>query len=158
MNKQSAGFTFVEVVIVMGLVGLLMAIVGQTLFRSEQSVNLDTVAQKMISDIKNQQMHAMTGDTATPGTFIDYSVRFEETQYILYPGLVYSPGNSANTVISVVAPISISSMTIPDSTISFSRLSGDVRDFATGSDTVTVRNDQTGQTKTIRINKRGAIF
>lgn len=157
MNRLHQGFTFVEVVIVIGLVGMLIAILSTTLFRSQQSASLDTTAQLMVSDIKKQQIFAMSGDTASPGVFIDYSIRFDPHQYTLYPGSVYAASNTLNTVVSVEEPLRIISATGSAQVITFARLSGDVRNYSTSSGTIVIQNDQTNQQKQILVNQRGVI-
>ena len=156
-NRARSGFTFVEVVIVMGLVGMLITILSTTLFRSQQSASLDATAQLLVSDIKKQQVFAMSGDTASSGVFIDYSVRFDPQQYTLYPGSVYVQSNPLNITVPVESPLSIVSATLSAQVATFARLSGDVRDYTLSGGTIIIQNNQTGQQKQIQINRRGVI-
>lgn len=156
-NRARSGFTFVEVVIVMGLVGMLITILSTTLFRSQQSASLDATAQLLVSDIKKQQVFAMSGDTASAGVFIDYSVRFDPQQYTLYPGSVYVQSNPLNITVPVESPLSIVSATLSAQVATFARLSGDVRDYTLSGGTIIIQNNQTGQQKQIQINRRGVI-
>ncbi len=142
----------------MVMMSTLFAIVGQTLFQSYQSLSLDTVAEKMISDIKNQQMRSMQADTVIPGQFVDFSVYFEANKYVLFSGLVYDSSNITNIEVLIDPPISLSIIGLSGSTISFSRLSGDVRFFTLGQDTIVVLNSQTGETRQVHINKRGVLW
>ncbi len=142
----------------MVMMGIFMAIVGQSLFQSHQSLSLNTVVQKMISDIKNQQMHAMQADTVIQGQYVDFSVYFEANKYVLFSGLVYDPSNPTNIEMRIDAPMSLFFIGVPQSIISFSRLSGDVRSFTIGQDTIVVKNSQTTETQSVRINKRGVLF
>lgn len=158
MNMKKSGFTLIEVMIVLGLTGMLILTISTSLFRSQQRASLESVASQIISDIKAQQTLAMAGVTSQNGSYVDYSIRFEEHAYTLFPGLVYDVSNVENRVIPIDTIISLSSITFPSSVLSFARTSGDMVNYSSTTNSFVIRNSQTGDAHTVTLNKRGGII
>lgn len=151
------GFTIPEVALTIAITTILLSFILMNLFRApSQAVVTDFVAT-LSSDLKSQQLHAMTLDTQGTGTESDYGVYFETNKYTLFRGSSYSAGNSSNFVINLDSGLNFSSITFPSSQLIFSKGSGEVSGFAPGSNTVTLINTQTGVQKIITVNKLGSI-
>lgn len=158
MNNRKQGATIIELLFVMLIIGVFVRLVTLNLFRSQQRVSLSMTRDSVIRDLRGQQMKAMSGMTRTPGSYVDYSIRFEQQRYILYPGTVYASDNPENMVVVLDNIMQFSGIVFPNGTVSFARLSGDMRSYAAGSDSVILQNIQTGQQHTITINERGVPF
>lgn len=143
--------------VVMTVAGALLAITAGSLFRSQGRLNLGAGTSRLISESREQQMRAMAGDTAPLDSYIDYSVRFEEDRYIVFPGSVYDAGNPINTVVTLEAPLIFTNVTLPSSIITFSRLSGEVSGLVPGQDSLVFANSQTGDERLIIVNKYGVL-
>lgn len=154
-DGASRGATLIELIFVILIIGVFVRMVTLSLFRSDQRVSLTAATSGVIRDLRGQQMKAMTGTTRTAGSYVDYSIRFEQQRYILFPGTVYTSNNPENTVVPIDTIMQFSVIAFPGATVSFARLSGDVRSYASGSDYVLVHNTQTGEEHKIVLNARG---
>lgn len=155
--RNHHGYTLIEILLVVTVIGILISVGRQTIQSNLPHVTLDTVSQRVISDVKHQQLSAITGETPQSGTRLDYSVRFEEHRYILYPGLVYVENNPENTIVTLDNGYIFTDSTIPSSELSFSRLSGDIRNYVAGQNSVKLVFTQTNESRLITINNRGVI-
>jgi len=151
------GITLIELLLVVTVIGVLMAVSSQVVQFNLSHMTLDTLTQQVISDVKYQQLAAISGKTPQGGEHLDYSIRFEEHRYILYPGLVYAENNPENTIVPIENGYIFSDSTFPASELSFFRLSGDVRNFSSGQNTVKIVFTQTNEARLITVNKRGVI-
>lgn len=150
------GFTLIEVMIVMGVVGLLMGYMSLNVLNSRNSANINTALTTFITDFKNQQTKAMVGDTEGRGVPDTYSIYFNSDKYVLFHGATYVATDSSNFSVTMPQGLTITT-TFPSSKIIFSQGSGEISPFTPGSNTVVITNSSTGQQKIIQINKYGII-
>ncbi len=155
---KERGFTLIEMIVVMGVVGILVSIVSTSLFGAIASTSRGVTAREVINDLRQQQLRAMMGGTDSGGSYVDFSVRFETGRYTLFPGQVFAEGNPDNVVVNLETPLMFSAITLPDSTLTFARGSGEVRSFVPGQNTLSLRHAQTGAQTTININALGVVF
>ena len=142
----------------MGVIGILARLVTLDLFRGQQRASLTVTRDVLVSDIRKQQHRAMEGMMSTPGVYLDYSIRFENQRYILYPGIVYDGNNTANDVVTLDPILRFDPIQVPGSTITFSRISGEVRGYDEANRRITLKNIQTGNQVTIQFNALGVPF
>ena len=151
--KSKTGMTLVELLVVMGVFGVLAGAVFVNLIRPVATTNLSAVVDKLATDIKSQQVLTMTG--ADDGRA--HGIYFTDTSYTTFVGATYSPTNSANKTESISPPIKLTNITVPGNTLIFSNPSGEILNF-TGTDySVTVEHSQTNTRTTIKINRYGAL-
>jgi len=155
--QNQKGFTLIEILLVMTVLGVLIAVSTQIVQFNLPHIVLDTVTQQVISDIKNQQMVAISGVTPQNGTYVDYSIRFEEHRYIMYPGLVYQENNPENTIVLLDNGYVFSDITFASGELSFSRLSGDIRNYSSEQNTFKIVFTQNNERRLVTINKRGVL-
>jgi len=157
----SKGFSLIEFIVTMIIVASLLGLVVINLFNARQRATVNTSITQLISDIKNQQIQAMVGDTEGRGTNSTYGVHFDTStspqQYILYHG-TYNPSDATNLTVKLDDTVVFSSITFPSSEINFSPVSGDISGFVSGQNTITVQETASGSTKTITINKYGVVL
>lgn len=153
--RVSKGATLIELIVVMAIVGVFARLVTFDLFRGQQRSSITIAKDGVVRDMRAEQLRAMSGDTATPNTYTDYSIQFTTNQYILFPGSVYSSNNPNNTVIQLDPILQFSSVLFPGSMVTFARISGDVRSYVVGADSVTLTNIQTGDHFTMQLNAHG---
>ncbi len=125
-----SGFTFIEMLLVFGVIAILLSISGLTLIRPQTQSALDGETLKIVADIKNQQMSAMIGDTQGGGTPQAYGIFLESNQYTLFRGSSYVPADANNFVVVFPTSVQVTSNTLPSGIIVFNRRSGEVNGFS----------------------------
>lgn len=153
MKKQTA-FTFIEVVVAMGVVSILFSIATTDLFHIHYRTNLANSVTACIADIRQQQLQAMTGSTNGEGLGDNYGVYITAHQYTLFKG-VYSPSDPSNRTIVLEYPIEFTAVLLPASTILFASGSGTVVDYDENQDSFGLLNTVNGERKTVEFNVSG---
>lgn len=156
-KKQILGVTVVELLLVFGILTLLSGLITINLFNAYGRHSVATTIDMVVADIKQQQMKAMIGDTEGRATADAYGVRFENNRYILFHGAVYSPVEPSNAPVALSDNLNFVNITFPSAVVVFSALSGEVVGFTAGSNTVAVKDINTGEQKTIEVNPYGAV-
>lgn len=151
------GFALVEIVIVFGFLITLFGLVFATSLNFRSSTQINTALNTLITDIKNQQVKAMTGDTGGSGAIDSYGVYFAPDKYILFHGASYSGSNPSNFEINMEDNMQILT-TLNDNTLLFSPNSGEVTNFSLAADSVTLNDSVNNISKTIKLNKYGAVI
>lgn len=146
-NKLTRGFTLIELIIVMAIFSTLVGLATISLANTERNTSISSEINKIIPDIKQQQIKAMAGDSEGSGAVNDYGIHFGSTSYTLYRG-TYVAGNSSNFVVQMSPNITISG-----SDMTFIRGSGEL----SGATTFVLTDTTNGSTKTVSVNKYGAI-
>lgn len=158
VHRATEGATLVELIVIMAVVGILARVVTLNLFQGQQRASLTVTRDLLISDIRKQQHRAMVGMTSTPGVYLDYSIRFEAQRYILYPGIVYDSNNVANEVTMLDPVLQFDPIDVSGGTVTFSRVSGEVRGYDENNRSITLKNIQTGSQYVISFNTLGVPF
>lgn len=157
-RKRTQGASLIEALLVMVLMAMLVGVAATNIFTGQQHASFSTTRDGVIRDLREQQYKAMAGEVQTPGVYTDYSVRFESNQYILFPGSVYAAGNPANIVVPLEPTVEFSTIGFSSGLVTFARLSGDIRNFIEGNNSVTLRDTQTNEQSIIIFNTHGIPF
>ena len=155
--KNQLGFTIPELLVVMGILAILFGLTTPNLLHFQQRAVVNTTSDILVNDLKSQQNKAMVGDTEGRGTSDNYGIYFESDKYTLFHGTVYDSMDTDNFVINLDPSISFTNITVPNSSIIFSKGSGEVEGYMSGSDTIDITDTTNGDNVTIRINTYGAI-
>lgn len=150
--KNDFGFTFIEVVIVMGIMVVLLMIGSVNFLPIKQTASLSTTAQALVTDIKEQQLKAMNGES-DQGVYFD----IDQKKYTVFKGASYDPSNTTNFDIQLGDQIVVSDVDFTGRQMIFSAASGEINNFLTGNKIVllnTVSNEQ----RSIFFNKYGTII
>ena len=154
-QKNIAGFTFVELMVTIGIFALLASFITVNLIRTQQRPNLDATITSLVSDLKEQQIKSMGGDSEGQAVAQTYGVYFASGSYTLFRGSTFQPSDQSNFTVN---PDSVQfSTSLPSSQLVFSRRSGEVTGFVNGSNTITIKNTVTNDQKIITIHRYGAI-
>lgn len=151
------GFTVVEMILVMFIFVILYSIVSLRLVNITQIASVRNPLESFITDMKSQQSKAMVGDTQGSADISDYGIYFESGRYILFRGSAYSGTEATNYIVNLNSPVQFSTITFPNAALIFSRGSGEVAGFVNGQNTVTIRNQTSGEQKTVTVNRYGVI-
>lgn len=152
--KNNQGFTFVELVIVMGIMTLLMMIASVNLLPVKQKVSLSTTVQSLITDIKEQQLKTMSGE-ADQGIYFDP----DQKNYFVFKGGAYDPLNTTNFKIPLGDQIIITSLDFTNRQMIFLPESGEISSFNPSFtlNKIILQNTFSGEQRTVSINKFGVI-
>ena len=150
-----AGFTLIEVLMVMSIFAILAGFTTINLLGPQRSANLNATVTELTADIKQQQARSMLGDTSTGSVAVVHGVYFEAARYTLFVGSTYSAADPANFVVDLPSSISLTTTLVP-SQIVFDLVSGEVVNFSSGASTVTL-SVTGGETRTLNFNKYGSV-
>jgi prepilin-type N-terminal cleavage/methylation domain-containing protein len=90
------GFTYPELIVVMAIVLSLFALVTFGALNSERKSAMVATTHTLMSDIRQQQLKAMIGDTDGQASASAFGVHLESDRYILFKGINYSPSDPVN--------------------------------------------------------------
>ncbi|HYK08689.1 MAG TPA: type II secretion system protein [Candidatus Eisenbacteria bacterium] len=151
------GFTFPEIIIVMGIVTILLGFITFNLLRAQSSSSLASTLDTLITDIKNQQIKAMTGDTEGRDSPDRYGIHFTASQYVLFHGASYNASDTSNVTVSLDSNLDFASNTFPNGNIIFLQTSGEVSSYSATTNSIVLQTTTDNQSKTLTINKYGVI-
>lgn len=145
-----SGFTIPELIVAMGVFMILASLATISVVGVKQRTSLETTVNILISDIKQQQLKAMIGDTEGRGVRDDYGIHPGTDAYVLFHGSTYDVGTSGSFTVNLGDNVYFTSG--PD--IVFLRRSGEV----SGGDTsLTLRENTTGTQRIINLNRYGVV-
>ena len=148
------GFTLIEVIVVVAIFLTLITLTITNPLNLRESTSINAFVYTLITDIKNQQIKSMVGDTEGRGIPDTYSIYIEPTKYTLFHGQNYSESDSSNFAVTVDNQYQFLT-TFPSNKIVFASGSGEIVGFAQNQNTITIKDARTGQQKVITINKFG---
>lgn len=158
MKKNLSGFSLPELLLVLTILGILFSLTGVNLLNIYHKNTLNTTVTTFIADLKHEQLKAMVGDSEGQASPNPHGIYIQADRYTLFQGSLYSPSDPLNFVIKLNSDLQFSNISVPGSQIIFSEGSGEVSNYNSGYDNVTLKNIRTDETKTIRINKYGAVI
>src|SRR5690348_3412748 len=85
-QRHQAGFTLIELVIVLGIVGILFSIATINLVSTQHTTSVSAATDELVADMQTQQTKAMTGTKDTNGNPSSYGVHFTNSSYSLFQG------------------------------------------------------------------------
>lgn len=158
-NLQS-GFSLTELIIVLTIIGILFSLTSINLLGAYAKNTLNTTVSTIQADLKQQQLKAMVGDTEGQGSTDSYGIYFPSAgdSYVLFKGGSYSASDPLNFEIKLNNDLQFSSLQVQGSQIIFTKNSGEFTNYLTNFDYVTLRNVNTDETKTIKINQLGTVI
>lgn len=143
---KNFGFTLIELMVVIGLVGIIMTFSTVNLVSLRNKSSLNSMVTQLVADLKQQQMKAMIGNASAPDIF---GVHFTSNSYALFQGTATDPNKF---VIKLDPDLSLS---YDHQDLIFKKLSGE---RATVSLTnLKIKNNNSGEEKEIKINEFGVI-
>jgi prepilin-type N-terminal cleavage/methylation domain-containing protein len=162
INLPKKGFTLVELLLVMGILGVLFSIMTISYFGTQGKNLLVQGADILVADMRSQQTKAMAGSTPTSATAqAGYGIHFDDTSYTLFTGDTFTSGAATNAVVDLPADVRISASTFPGGSthgnLVFLRASGEVKNYTSGQDYVELTNGSSNTTQRIRVNALGVV-
>lgn len=147
--KNQRGFTLIELAIVTSIIVTLLGFIIISLVRSQQGTSLTSMGEILVTDLRQQQLKAMTGDTEGRIGPDVYGIHFDSNQYVLFHGTIYSPSDTSNSIIKLDRNMQFNS---PNYDVIFSKLSG-----TTSAAVVELQDNTNSKTKKIHLNALGVV-
>ena len=155
--KRQTGFTLIELVVAMAIILILAGFVTLSLISEQNITSVNATVDTLVSSMASQQTKAMASKSEGLPTGQSFGVYFQSDRYTLFKGTTYSASDSANFTTILDGGIRFTNITFPNNTIVFLIISGEISEFVAGQNTITVRNTQGPETKTITVNKYGVV-
>lgn len=152
-QRARFGFTFIELLVVLGLTVTLAALAVPLFFNWQSQSGLDTAAQELIGAIREAQARAMAGDGASPwGVYFDDAAAGD--RFVLFRGASFATRDAAFDQATGLPPsVTYDAVLVAGGeAVVFTRGRGTTGN--TGS--VTLRSSE-GRTAELRVNAAGAV-
>lgn len=153
----NAGFTTVELIIIVGIIATLVSFATVNLLKTRSTTSLTSTLNTLLADLRNQQIKSMAGDSEGRIVNSSYGIYFEANRYILFHD-TYSSTDPSNYVVALEPNFQFQNILFPQNQIVFAINSGEIVNFISGSNSLKLTDTSNGQSKTIQLNKYGAII
>ncbi|HLC94335.1 MAG TPA: type II secretion system protein [Patescibacteria group bacterium] len=158
IRKNQQGITFLELIIVLSIIGVLLSVSTINTSNLFGKTTFATTTETLIADIKQQQIKAMVGDAEGRGSTSDYGVNFEQGRYTLFHGATYDPMEPSNIRIDLSPQMQFSAIGFANSFVTFGKLSGEVQNFDPASNFFTLEYMGSNERKTFYFNRYGSLY
>jgi prepilin-type N-terminal cleavage/methylation domain-containing protein len=148
--KIQRGFTLVELAVATSIIVTLLGFITISLVNSQQKASLTSVEEVLLSNLREQQLKSMVGDTEGREEADVYGIHFDSDQYVLFHGAEYSPENNSNLLISLESNMQFND---PNFNVVFSRLDGEIP----AATTINLQDKTNSKLKRIHINTLGVV-
>ncbi len=155
--RNKLGFTYIEVVVVFGILATMFLLFGGLSFRSQYQTLTAQGVESLISDLRGQQIKAMTGDSGGILQTDDYGLFLSGASYILFRGSSYAAGNTTNTTINFPDGVSATT-TFSGNQVIFSKDSGEIAGYDSLNNLITISYSNGGVQRQIRLNKFATVI
>ncbi|HEX8932444.1 MAG TPA: prepilin-type N-terminal cleavage/methylation domain-containing protein [Patescibacteria group bacterium] len=160
INKQ-IGFTLIELLLSVSIFAILVGVITLNLNTAQRTANLSTTLEMLITDLNQQRIKAMVGDTEGRVSLTNYGIHADGVSYTLFNG-TYTSTDSGNFLVNLPSTQRISTV-FPNAQIVFTKGSGEVTCFIdltcnNTSNTITLTDLTNNQQKVLTLNRYGVII
>jgi prepilin-type N-terminal cleavage/methylation domain-containing protein len=157
MKKILRGFTLMEIAIVLAVLATLFGLVWINLLGSREKASTAAATDTFVSDLRNQQLKAMLGDTEGRVGNDIYGIFLGTTSYTMFHGAVYSPADPANQQVVLGDNMQFQNILFPGSVILFASGSGELLAYASTTASVKIVNTVSNDLRTVQLNSLGVV-
>jgi prepilin-type N-terminal cleavage/methylation domain-containing protein len=157
ISHPRGGFTLIELMIVLGIIVMLLSLVTFSFRRTWFSGNMEATVDEINQALYKAQVESISGVSEDGTSASNFGVRFEQGMLIVFPGSVYVSGADGNEEISWNEGLRLTTINLPDQSVVFSRVSGEVENYTVGQNSLVLTNSQTGESETLVINRMGTM-
>jgi len=147
--RTQRGFTLVELIVTVSILVILLGFITIGLDRSQQGASLASAQEELVTDLTQQQLKAMIGDTEGRSSSNSYGIHFDSNQYVIFHGATYSSSDSSNTIITLDNNLQFNN---PNFDVIFSKLSG-----TTSARIIYMQEKNSSKLKQIHLNIFGVV-
>lgn len=140
------GVSLVELLVAIGIISILFTVGWLALPRWRTESELDLWASEAKVSLYQAQSQTVNG--------IPSGVYFETGRFVLFQGDAFVEGNPKNQENQLPASLNIISISLPDSTVTFEKVTGYVKNFSDPAN-LTLQDQNTGRMRIISINEVG---
>ena len=160
MKKKNSniGLTVIELLVVLSMLAVLLSFSSVFLLGVQRKGLLTNTINRLVIDIREQQLKAMVGDTGGTGFASGSGIYFSPTSYVLYPGTAYDPLSSSNYTTNLEGGLEFNPINFPGSQLHFTSNTGTVSGYIDNSDTIVLKNSNDTDQKTVKINRLGVVI
>ncbi len=151
-----SGFTLIELLVTIGVFSILASFISLNLINPHKKASVDTQVQTLVSDIKSQQLVSVEGEAGGSPTSQKHGIFVSAGKYTLFTGNAYTPLDPNNFDVVLEGDLQLST-TFASSILLFEKISGEVTNFTSGQNTLTLTSPSGGLNKTITVNPYGSI-
>lgn len=137
---------------VVTITSILLGLSTMDLFSAKFKASLNSTVTMFVSDLRQQQLKAMVGDTEGRVTSDYYGIYFEASRYILFHGTAYSSSDTYNFPVALEGDMAFVNTGV---SVIFSKVSGEL--YGASSFTIPIKNKVSGEQKNITINQLGVV-
>ncbi len=152
-GHRQAGFTLIEILVVTMIAAILFALTAVNLRAPQASSSISAVTQKLVADLKSQQILAMSGYNGSSTSAQVQGVYLQPASFTLFAGGTYNAGDTNNYTETLDGGTTLTT-TFASGIVQFAKGSGEVA-FTTGDNTITLANGTSSAT--ITINRFGTV-
>ncbi len=163
-NRATAGFTFVELLVVMAIIGIMSTVGYISMSKLQTTADTNTSLDRLIASIKTQRIYAMLGNSTTKVKAMPQGIYFEQgsSTYVVFScedlqDCSYIPLKSSNQAEVLERSLIFSTVTLPGSQIVFTPYSGEIMDYQPESNTLTIDNVYDHSTIILRVTPFGTL-
>lgn len=154
---KKTGFVLIELAVVFGILAVLIGMTTINIFGSRQKASVTATIDTLVADLRSQQTKAMSGTIDSDGILPAYGIHFDTNQYVLFRGASFSAILSSNAVNPLDTRVNFSNIFFPNGNVVFASRSGEFIGFMSGTDSITVNQIDSGESKIIQLNRYGVI-
>lgn len=154
--SEQAGFTLVELLVVMGLIAIMAGLSFVNFIRPQTSASISGSVQTLMADIKSQQLKAMAGDSMSSTTAESHGVYIESDRYTLFKGTSYDGNDPDNFTVPAESGITFTS-TFQGDVFVFSKGAGELLNYNNNRSDITITNTVSGESKELTLSELGTI-
>src|SRR3989338_5558502 len=106
-NFYHKGFSFIEIMIVVAVIGILVAIVLPQFSKTRENQVLKNAVRDVLSSIDKARSQTLSSLDSS-----EYGVHFQSNSIIIFKGTTFSSGAGDNETINIVTPATISNIAL----------------------------------------------
>jgi len=144
------GFTLIEMIVVMAVGVVIITTTTVLLLSGQRQVVKLSAEEQILSDIRSAQVKAMTGNSGGGA----YGIYFGTDAYTLFKGVSYNASDPINFVVTLDNNVNLTT-TFAGSNVVFLAVSGEINNYVSGADTVTIIDSTDNTERVIHFNKYG---
>lgn len=140
----------------MGVIGLLFGVSSLVLTGLIPKASVRAQAEVLVSQLRQQQLKAMSGATEGLDESGSYGVYFGDNYYTLFHGSAYDPDSSRNYTVTLDDPAQLST-TFTDRQVVFASGSGEVAEYTADRNNCTIFRTDTINALSLDLNQYGVV-